>query len=731
MISSVWRFAHLALALISCAFVFVAAITGVILAVDAVNEKTPPYKIESFNDVTLAQSLPSLQAKYTEILELQVDHNQFVTLEGFDDNGDDFKVIINPLTGEKLGKPVEKSAFIQWITSLHRSLFLHETGRFIVGVVSFLLMLITITGTILIIKRQQGIKHFFSKIHRDFFAQYFHVVAGRLLLIPILIIALTGTYLFMIRFEFVSKPEEVTKEMISAKDTSEKEWKDFSAFKEIKLADVEKIEFPFADDPEDFFKIKLHDKELQINQITGNVVSETQYSTEKKLEALSLNLHTGRTHIIWAIILGIASLNILFFIYSGFVITLKRKSVKIKNRFKLNNAEYVILVGSENGSTLTFANKIYEQLIASNQSVYLTTLNQYTTFEKAKHLIVCTSTYGLGNAPSNANQFKKLVKKYSQNANVSFSVIGFGSKAYKDYCAFAIEVDKLLQQQSWAKQLLPFFTVNDKSVTEFVEWAKAWKNSSSVEIGTTPALYQQKTPKLASFNVLEKTTVSTNDPIFSLIIKNQSKVSFQSGDLLAIYPGNDGRERLYSIAKRNNNIRLIVKLHENGLGSQFLYHLQENAPLQARIIQNKSFHFPKKAPSVIMIANGTGIAPFLGMIEENKSKTEIHLFAGFRYQNNTTQGYQDFAQQQKEEQRLTSFNFAYSREENACYVMHLIQNQAQLFAQVLENKGVIMICGALNMQKDVEAVLDTICKDVNGKPLDFYKKNKQILTDCY
>jgi sulfite reductase (NADPH) flavoprotein alpha-component len=66
-------------------------------------------------------------------------------------------------------------------------------------------MLISISGSILIIKRQQGVKHFFDKIKKDFFSQYFHVVSGRLLLIPVLVIAITGTYLFMIRFEFIPK----------------------------------------------------------------------------------------------------------------------------------------------------------------------------------------------------------------------------------------------------------------------------------------------------------------------------------------------------------------------------------------------------------------------------------------------------------------------------------------------------------------------------------------------
>src|SRR5690606_10379031 len=106
----------------------------------------------------------------------------------------------------------------------------------------------------------------------------------------------------------------------------------------------------------------------------------------------------------WAIILGIASLNILFFIYSGFAITLKRKSVKIKNKWKAKEAEIVLLVGSENGSTLHFAQKFHQELLGKNLKSYWTEMDNYETFPAAQKIIVMTSTYGLGDAPSNAKQ---------------------------------------------------------------------------------------------------------------------------------------------------------------------------------------------------------------------------------------------------------------------------------------------------------------------------------------
>ena len=248
---SIWRYAHLALAYLSAAFLLILSITGVILAFDAVQEKTPAYRVENFDSITLAEVIPTLRDKYFEVLTVEVNHNDFVTIQAMDEQGQTIEGYIDPTTGDLLGEIKPKSAFIQWVTALHRSLFLKETGRAIVGVVSFLLFIITITGFVLILKRQNGLRNFFAKINKDFFSQYFHVVTGRWMLIPVMIIALTGTFIFMVRLDFMQQPPvENTYDNI-VDETNFKDIADIAYFQETRLANVEKIEFPFIpDDPE-------------------------------------------------------------------------------------------------------------------------------------------------------------------------------------------------------------------------------------------------------------------------------------------------------------------------------------------------------------------------------------------------------------------------------------------------------------------------------------------------
>ncbi|RZK54627.1 MAG: PepSY domain-containing protein, partial [Pedobacter sp.] len=294
---SVWRYSHLVLAISSFLLIALASITGIILAFEPVSLKTLPYKVDNFNQITLAETLPVLKKNFEEITDLTVDHNQFVVVKGINTKGDDVTVYVDPSTGKTLGVPEKQSEFFQWVTSFHRSLFLNELGRFFVGLTAFLLLLITVSGIALIIQRQRGIKRFFTKIIRENFFQYYHVTLGRILLIPILIITISGTYLSLVRFKIIPEHKVSSKvDLDSIKSDPKKKLTDFAVFKNTSLAEVNQIEFPFSEDVEDYYTIKLKDRELTVNQITGDILTEALYPTTVLLTELSLDLHTGRTN---------------------------------------------------------------------------------------------------------------------------------------------------------------------------------------------------------------------------------------------------------------------------------------------------------------------------------------------------------------------------------------------------------------------------------------------------
>ncbi|WP_432712910.1 PepSY domain-containing protein [Pedobacter sp.] len=726
---SFWRYSHLALAISSFLFIALASITGIILAVEPIIQQQNNYRVKNFDQVSVAQATTILKKKYPGLTDISIDLNGSVTIKGTDDAGEQMLACVDPTTGSILGAPYQQSGFFQWVTAFHRSLFLHEAGRVFMGIIAFLLFLISVSGTALIIQRQRGVKRFFTRIVKDNFAQYWHVVLGRLSLLPIIIISLTGAYITVSRFDFFKEQKIVHEvDIDNMKTDPQQQPADFAVFKNTPLSAVQTIQFPFSEFPEDYYTLKLQDKEIVVNQFTGDVLSDIKYNKSTYWTNLNLNLHTGRTNVVWALVLLIASANIIFFIWSGLVITLKRRSGRVKNKYKSDDSQIIILVGSENGSTFLYAKAVYQQLLKQGHKAYIGELNSYTTFPKAEHLIVMTATYGLGDAPANATKFVSLLHKYPQQQALKTSVLGFGSHAYPDFCRFAYEVNQMLQQTDGLHSLIDIHTVNDRSPENLNLWAEAWSQQSGMVV-TLAANLAMVPKKLQQLTVISN-TAGSNGNTFLLRLGIKGRENVTSGDLLAIYPANDHRERLYSIGMRGKEIQLSVKLLESGLGSSFLYALKAGDSLKGRLVSNPHFHFPTKAPAVVLIANGTGIAPFLGMISQNSNRSAISLYCGFREMSSFAP-YADFLKEQQGAGKLQSLKIALSREGDQQYVNDLLAADRVFLAETLKMNGCIMICGSLAMQKDVLALLDSICEAQLEHKLTWYQAQGRILMDCY
>ena len=132
-----------------------------------------------------------------------------------------------------------------------------------------------------------------------------------------------------------------------------------------------------------------------------------------------------------------------------------------------------------------------------------------------------------------------------------------------------------------------------------------------------------------------------------------------------------------------------------------------------------------------MIANGTGIAPFLGMIGDNKKQKKIHLFWGGRTKASLDL-YEDVIYTAFDKKYLSSVNIAFSQEkESQNYVQDLILQKEDFIANHLKKEGVIMICGSLVMQNGVIDALQKITKRKLNMPLSDFETNEQIKMDCY
>ncbi len=729
---SIWRYSHLTLAISSALFILIAAITGIILALEPISNKLKPYSTVNLKTISISETITGLQKEYDEIISIEIDENNFVSASVITKKGENKTFYINPKTGKEIGHIIDKSPIFEFATNLHRSLFLKSTGRFIIGFVSLLLFLIAITGIILISKRQGGILKFFSRIIKEEFHQYYHIIIGRYTLVPIIIITLTGVYLSLEKFSLLPKDKNQHQSLEINKTILKQNPSNFEVFKSISLDKVQKIEFPFSNDSEDYFFVKLTKKEVAIHQYNGQIISQKKQNLISLASHYSLILHTGKGSFIWSIILLLACFAILFFIFSGFSMTIKRlrKTTPLKNTISKDKAEYIILLGSETGSTLCYAKTFKNALLKANKTVFISELNNYSTYKNAKNIIIFTSTYGDGEAPSNAKNFIKLINTTKQNNTLFYSVLGFGSSNYPHFCKYAILVDASLQIHSNFIAITPLYKIDNQNTNSFKKWVYNWGKQHNISLEINEGKIQENIQLESTFKVIHVGKTNLDDT-FLISLKPTRKKNFTSGDLLSITPKGEHKNRLYSIAKIDGKILLSVKKHKLGICSNYLNQLKENNFINATIQENKNFHFPNKAKEVILIANGTGIAPFLGMISENKNRKKIHLFLGQRTKK-STEIYSDYINDAYNKKLISSLHFAYSREnKEKIYVHNLIINKKDLIVKTLKNNGAILLCGSLAMQKDVEKVLDSIAKKYLSLSIEKLKENNQIKIDCY
>ena len=731
MIQSIWRFSHFFLACISVFFLIGASVSGAILSFSSIEQENAKNQFGDLNSFSVAQLCDSLDKKYKETYSIEMKQG-LAQVALLTNDGTAETVYVNPINAQQVSPPKKESRIYSLTRIFHRSLLLKKTGRILVGISSLLLFFIAATGFALLLRRQGSFANVFKKISKDDFYTYWHAQLSRFFMIVIVLIALSGVYLSLERFEILpgeqSPVHEAKQNDLDQFNTVKAS--DVPVFKDITLASLESLVFPFSPFPEDgdHFQIKTLDSDLVVNQFTGEVISTFNFGFQQKFRIWSYAVHTGQGSISWSVILCMACCSILFFIFSGLQISLKRLKHKKVNSFVISQSEYIILVGSENGNTMRYARSIYDLLILNGRTVFLDYLNNYKTQKHKHHLLVVTSTYGLGEAPANANKFLKKLNKAKHVISFDFSVLGFGSRNYPDFCQFAIDVDEALMNEPNATKNTDIGLVNQQSKLDFDTWKAQWCSNNS--LSNSDVKIEEKT-KYDEFEVLSITNADLHPKLtFRLVLQADRNIEFVSGDLLAIRPKKGEQERLYSIgAGPNKEIILYIKKHFLGSCSQHLAGLGQNSKIEARIVSNTKFHAPQGYTSLIVVSNGTGIAPFIGMAVENKSNANIDLFWGGK----SAEDYKLYEEELlglKANNQIRNLRTIFSVNKNQ-YVQQLItENQAEI-AEALVNGTSIMICGSIAMGQGVLNEIEMVCKNNNLDDIEFYKDNGQIKMDCY
>lgn len=153
-------------------------------------------------------------------------------------------------------------------------------------------------------------------------------------------------------------------------------------------------------------------------------------------------------------------------------------------------------------------------------------------------------------------------------------------------------------------------------------------------------------------------------------------------------------------------------------------------------IRKSQFRLPFKSTNpIIMIGPGTGIAPFIGFIQERgwlkeqgKEVGETVLYFGCRHKNEDFLYQEELAQFEKTGV-LTTLNVAFSRDQaEKVYVQHHLKNNKEAVWKLVHTDNAhIYICGdARNMARDVQTAFYEIAEELGGmsrpQAIDYIKK---------
>jgi sulfite reductase (NADPH) flavoprotein alpha-component len=443
----------------------------------------------------------------------------------------------------------------------------------------------------------------------------------------------------------------------------------------------------------------------------------------------ALVLHTGEGAWLWAVVLGLAGASVLLFWVSGVLMWWQARGLvpRITGNSPLGQADVLIFVASEGGSTWGFAQTLHDALAQSGHRVHTTALENFDTTATTRQVFVLAATYGEGQAPAHASHALARIAKLSTNtntSNASVTVLGFGDRQFPAFCAFAEALEQTLRAQGWPA-LLPLECIHQQSAQQFARWG------DDLAQALNEPLVLEHIPRLPATTALTLTARQdypgdADQPTAILRFalpaalgggtrRGKALARFAAGDLVGIVPPGSAVPRYDSLASGSEDgfLEICVRQMPGGLCSAHLLGLQPGDVVAAFIRPNPGFTLPKTRQPVLLIGAGSGVAPLAGFIRRNDQHTPMHLYFGGR---NPAQDFffETDIQQWLGEGRLASLQTAFSRvPDGGGYVQDALRRDAERLRGWLAQGAIVRVCGSRAMAHGVAEVLDGVLAPLN------------------
>lgn len=637
---------------------------------------------------------------------------------------------VDPQTGQGIA-PHTGSPLPRWMKKLHRSWLLDTPGRVVSGLTALAMLVLSVTGTVLLVRRVGGWRHLADPL-RGNLVQRWHTQVGRVVVLGLLLSALTGVYLSVATFALVPDGMQDDPDFPSA--VSGGPAAPVTALPALVATDLNHLRelvYPNPGDLSDVFSLATDQGEGYVDQSTGELLSYLPHGGFRQTYELIYQLHTGEGLWWLGLLLGVCALSVPVLSATGALTWWDRRQSmpRIVDNSTANAADTVILVGSENNSTWGFANTLHEALHKTGLRVHTTAMNQLATdYPQAERFFILTATYGDGDAPSSANQFLARLGQLKSPSKATFAVLGFGDRQFPQFCKFAYDVEAALLAKGW-QRLMDIDTIDRQSGQAFTRWGNAVGPLIGQDLNL---VHTPKRPRTDAFTLTERddygeaVQAPTSILRFAAVPAQGLKGSlarlfggaglphFEVGDLLGVVPPGSAIPRFYSLASKSGDgfLEICVRKLPGGLCSEFLHGLQLGGRMEGFIQLHPDFRpVAGKAP-VILIGAGTGIGPLAGFIRNNTGQHPMYLYWGGR------DPASDFLYKPEldtylADGRLTGLHAAFSRVKEGAHVQDRVLEDAEQLRQLLEQGGQVLVCGGRAMAKNIAQALDEVLVPLN------------------
>lgn len=646
---------------------------------------------------------------------------------------------IDPSTGGVIG-PYEPSPFFSFVTELHRSLFLGDMGHAIAGLGSVAIALLAVTGIMLLVRRMGGWRRLLWRV-KGSGAQRLHAYLARLSLLALLITSFTGVLLSAFAFGIVSDGKSFDLAALPpSSGAAAAPVAELGGLTATPLASLRELVFPAAGDLHDVFTLTTASGVAYVDQATGAVLQFTPNNALQQLYETVYLLHTGQG--VWwlALVLGAGALAVPAMVATGIAIWLQRRrnAIRVIGSAPWRKADTVILFGSENGSTEGYAASLHAALTAQGRRVHTAPMNSFRPYPRAERLFVLTATYGDGAAPRSAEGFLGRLERFKA-APPSFAVLGFGDRSFPHYCAFAEAVDLALTEAG-SRPMLEFDTVDRQSGQDFARWGALLGNATGrpLVLAHTPAR-----PALNRLSLVEREDFGLEVQAPTAILRFAATQAtsvfrrrprlprFSVGDLVGITPPGSNVPRYYSIASASSDgvLEICVSKRAGGQCSEFLHSLVPGDEIDGFIRHNPDFRPDHGRKPMVLIGAGAGVAPLAGFVRHNRPGRPAYMFVGARDPGSDFL-YERAFRRALADGRLSGLDTAFSRVVGGQYVQQRLAAQAGLMRRLIEGGAQVLVCGGLDMARDVRATLDAIVAPLGLSTAEL-KARGRYLEDAY